>query len=74
MSEATLSTKGQITIPAEIRRLLGVNAQDRITFTPMPDGTVILRAKTRSIKELRGMLKPEPGTRVSVDDMSLGNE
>ena len=42
MSEATLTSKGQITIPADIRRSLGVHAQDRITFTPMPDGTVLL--------------------------------
>jgi len=72
MSEATLSSKGQVTIPVEIRRMLGVNAQDRVTFTAMPDGTVVLRAKTRSMKELKGMLTPGPGIKVSVDDMSLG--
>lgn len=72
MSEATLTSKGQITIPADIRRSLGVGAQDRITFTLMPDGTVVLRAKTRSVQALRGMLKPEPGVSVAVEDMNLG--
>lgn len=72
MSEATLTSKGQVTIPAEIRRFLEVEAQDRITFTPMPDGTVVLRAKTRSLKELKGILKPKSGVRVSVEDMNLG--
>ncbi|MFA7669608.1 MAG: type II toxin-antitoxin system PrlF family antitoxin [Burkholderiaceae bacterium] len=72
MSEATLTSKGQVTIPIEIRRRLGVSAQDRITFTPMPDGTVVLRAKSKSIKDLEGMLTPEPGIKVSVDEMSLG--
>jgi AbrB family looped-hinge helix DNA binding protein len=72
MSEATVTSKGQVTIPADIRRSLGLNAQDRLTFTPMPDGTVVLRAKKKSLMELKGMLKPAPGTRVSVDDMSLG--
>lgn len=72
MSEATLTSKGQVTIPVEIRRTLGVGAQDRITFTPMPDGTVVLRAKTKHLSDVRGLLKPEPGVRVQVDDMSLG--
>lgn len=71
MSEATVTSKGQVTIPAEVRRTLGLNAQDKITFTPMPDGTVILRAKNRSVMDLKGLLKPSPGTSVSIDDMRL---
>lgn len=71
MSEATITSKGQVTIPAEVRRILGLNAQDKITFTPMPDGTVILRAKTKSVMDLKGLLKPSPGTSVSIDDMRL---
>ena len=73
MSEATMTSKGQVTIPADIRRSLGLSTQDRVTFTPMPDGTVVLRAKTGSIQQLRGMLKPEPGTKVPVDEMSIGS-
>lgn len=72
MSEATLTSKGQITIPVDIRRSLGINAQDRLTFTPMPDGTVVLRAKNKSIRELRGLLTPEAGLSVAAEDMSLG--
>jgi antitoxin PrlF len=44
VSEATLTSKGQITIPADIRKLLSIRPQDRLTFTPMPDGTVVMRA------------------------------
>ncbi len=72
MSEATLTSKGQITIPVDIRRSLGINAQDRLTFTPMPDGTVVLRAKNKSIRELRGLLTPAAGLSVAAEDMSLG--
>lgn len=72
MSEATLTSKGQVTIPADIRRTLGVNPQDKLSFTPMPDGTVILRAKNKTIFELKGMLKPATGTRVATDDMKFG--
>ena len=72
MSEATVTSKGQITIPVDIRQSLGLQAQDRVTFTPMPDGTVVLRAKTKSILDLRGLLQPTPDSVVSVDDMGLG--
>lgn len=73
MSEATVTSKGQITIPVDIRQSLGLQAQDRVTFTPMPDGTVVLRAKTKSILDLRGLLPPMPDSVVSVDDMGLGS-
>ena len=73
MSEATVTSKGQITIPVDIRQSLGLQAQDRVTFTPMPDGTVVLRAKTKSILDLRGLLQPTPDSVVSVNDMGLGS-
>src|SRR5690606_16341502 len=71
VSEATITSKGQVTIPVEVRRALGLNPQDKVTFTPMPDGTVVLRAKTKSVMDLKGLLKPSPGTRVSIDDMRM---
>ena len=73
MSEATITSKGQVTIPADIRRSLGVSAQDRLTFTPMPDGTVVLRAKNKSLLDIKGMLKPKAGKKVSIKDMNLGS-
>jgi antitoxin PrlF len=73
MSEATLTSKGQITIPVDIRLSLALSPKDRLTFTLMPDGTVVMRAKTKSILGLRGLLKPPPGTSVSISDMSLGS-
>ena len=73
MSEATLTSKGQITIPADIRQSMDLRPKDRLTFTPMPDGTVVMRAKTKSLLSLKGMLKPLPGTSVSISDMSIGS-
>jgi len=70
MSEATVTSKGQVTIPADIRRSLGLQAQDRLSFTPMPDGTVVLRAKTQSVMALKGILKPKAGKRVAVKDLT----
>ncbi len=74
MSEATLTSKGQITIPADIRKLLAIHPKDRVTFTPMPDGTVLMRAKTKSLQDLRGLLPQLPGGQVPVADMRLGRD
>jgi AbrB family looped-hinge helix DNA binding protein len=73
MSEATLTSKGQITIPADIRKSMDLSPKDRLTFTPMPDGTVVMRAKTKSLLSLKGLLKPAPGGSVSISEMSLGS-
>jgi hypothetical protein len=36
----------------------------------MPDGTIIVRAKTKSILDMAGMLKAPKGKRVSVEEMN----
>ena len=73
MSEATVTSKGQVTIPADIRKALGLGAGERVVFTRLDDGTTIMRAKTRSIIELEGLLKGAAKKRkVSVDDMNIG--
>lgn len=73
MSEATLTSKGQITIPADIRRSMSLSPKDRLTFTPMPDGTVVMRAKTRSLMSLKGTLIPLSDKTVSIAEMSIGS-
>ena len=69
-SESTLTSKGQTTIPKEIRDSLAMKAGDRMTFTLMPDATVVMRLKTKSITELAGTLyrksrKPLPTEQLS---------
>ena len=73
MSEARLTSKGQITIPADIRKALGLGAGERVVFTRLDDGTTVMRNKTRSIIDLKGLLKPVRRKRkVALDDMSIG--
>jgi len=73
MSEATVTSKGQITIPADIRKWLDLSAGQRVVFTRLDDGTIVMRAKTRSILELKGMLKPMPRRgKIEIDDMNIG--
>ncbi len=73
MSEATITSKGQVTIPAEIRKALGLSAGERVVFTRLDDGTTVMRAKTRSLNDLKGLLKPAVGKRkVAIADMNIG--
>ena len=58
------------TIPKEIRDSLGMKPGDRITFTLMPDGTVIMRAKTRRVMDLAGLLYRKGRKPVTIDEMS----
>ena len=70
MAESTITAKGQTTVPADIRALIQAQPGTRLVWSAMPDGTVIVRAKTRSILDLAGMVKPSKGKRVSVDAMN----
>lgn len=62
MAFGTITSKGQTTIPKEIRDGLGLRPKDQVHYTLLPDGTVIMRAKKRSITELFGALH-RPGRR-----------
>ena len=42
MNLAKVSANGQITVPAEIRRLLGLKSGDKILFFQNPDGEVVI--------------------------------
>jgi antitoxin PrlF len=55
-TDATLTSKGQVTIPKAIRDGLGMKAGDRMTFTLMPDGIVVLRVKNKRVSDLGGIL------------------
>jgi len=67
---ATLTSKGQTTIPKEIRDGLGIKPGDRMTFTLMPDGTVVIRVKRKSVMDLAGVLHKKGRKPVSIAQMS----
>ncbi len=68
MFNATLTTKGQTTIPIEVRDALKLQPQDKLNFTLLPDGTVIMRTKKRSLTELMG-IAGYAGAKVSLTKM-----
>ncbi|MDR7270611.1 AbrB family looped-hinge helix DNA binding protein [Pelomonas saccharophila] len=69
MADATLTAKGQTTIPKEIRERLGLEAGDKLVFTALSDGTVVMRAKTRRLLDLAGSLTRPGQPVVGVDEM-----
>ena len=69
-TDATLTSKGQTTIPKGIRDSLGMKSGDRIMFTLMPDGTVLMRLKNKSIMSLAGSLRKKGSKAVPVDRLS----
>ena len=69
-SESTLTSKGQTTIPKEIRDRLAMKAGDRMTFTLMPDATVVMRLKSKSITELEGALYQKSRKPLSTEQLS----
>ena len=73
MSTATLTSKGQVTIPAKVRVSMGLAAGDRIEFIEMDDGTFTIMAATHSVKDLKGMIR-KPANPVSIEDMNAAIE
>jgi AbrB family looped-hinge helix DNA binding protein len=58
MPSATLTSKGQTTIPREVRDFLKLKPGDKLEFKLNPDGqTVLLKAANIHISSLRGILK-----------------
>jgi antitoxin PrlF len=69
-AESTLTSKGQTTIPKDIRERLHMKPGDRMTFTVMPDGTVLLRIKNKSVMSLAGSLRRKGQKALSVEQLS----
>lgn len=67
---ATLTSKGQTTIPKAIRDSLRMKPGDRMTFTLMPDGVVLMRVKNRHVSDLAGLLHKKGRKAVPIELLS----
>jgi AbrB family looped-hinge helix DNA binding protein len=67
---STVTSKGQITIPKQIRDQLRLEPGDRVEFQLDRQGHVILRAKNVDIRELKGILRSKRKTPVSIEEMN----
>jgi len=58
MPTATMTSKGQVTVPQSIRRQLGIGPGDRLSFNARDDGVLEVRPETGDLLALAGSLKP----------------
>ncbi len=65
---ATVSSKGQVVIPSDVRRRLGLTQGSTLRFVVDPDGVHLLPA-AGDVRRLKGRL-PAPPAPVSVEDMN----
>jgi len=70
LSTATVTSKGQITIPKDIRDELELQTGDRIDFVT-ENGRLFLVPKTIDVRVLKGIVKYD-GAPVSLEDMERG--
>ena len=69
MNLAKISSNGQITVPVEIRRALGLKSGDKILFFEKPDGEVVItNASTNAIR------KAQRAFEGAADSMGIKNE
>lgn len=67
MQESTVTTKGQTTLPRDVRRALGLASGDKVRYVIL-DGEVRL-LKSRPVNELAGILARSGRKPVSLDEM-----
>ena len=66
--EATITSKGQVTLPKPIRDRLDLKAGDRIAFSVEDGGRLVVTPVTGSVMDLAGML-PSPAVPLSQEEM-----
>jgi antitoxin PrlF len=68
MTSATITSKGQTTIPKRIRDHLGLKPGDRLRFAVEEGGRVVLEPATIPIRQLRGIF-PRPELAVTLEEI-----
>lgn len=69
MATATVTSKGQITIPSRVRSALGLDAGDRVEFVEVEKRQFAIIAATRSVRELKGLFRHRRRKPVSLEEM-----
>lgn len=68
MATATVTSKGQITLPKSVRERLGVEAGDKVEFVEVEPRVFKVIAATRDVRDLKGVI-PKPAKPVTVEEM-----
>jgi antitoxin PrlF len=67
---ATVTSKGQVTIPRSIRQALKVGTGDRLDFELETEGRVVVRPAVRGVGELKGLLRRAGRKPVTIEQMN----
>jgi len=70
MATSTLTSKGQITVPKEIRDHLKLRTGQRLEFQVAADGRVVMRPRSRDVRDLKGIVQTSRRKTVSVEEMN----
>ena len=70
MAVATLTSKGQTTIPKQVRDHLKLNSGDKLDFVIESGGRVVIRPTKLDVRELKGLLKRRDGKVLSIEEMN----
>ena len=70
MPTATMTSKGQVTIPQAVRHALRLETGVRVDFTPNDDGSYTIRAATRPVSDLFDFFGPHSGEPLSIEAMN----
>jgi antitoxin PrlF len=68
MATATLTSKGQLTLPIELRTQMGLQAGSIVEFIRDDEGAWTIQAKNGDIRDLKGFIAYD-GPAVSIEDM-----
>lgn len=68
MATATLTSKGQLTLPKSVRDALDLHPGDRVNFVRMEDGIFAVLPATQPVMALKGIV-PKPAAPVSLEEM-----
>ena len=68
MATAVVTSKGQITIPIEIRKKIHLETGDRVEFVENEEGQILLIPATTDIRRLKGAAG-DPSKAVSLEEM-----
>jgi AbrB family looped-hinge helix DNA binding protein len=69
MTTATITSKGQITIPVNVRSSLGLSTGDRIEFVEIENGQFAIIPATHPVTALKGLIR-KPEQAVSIEQMN----
>jgi AbrB family looped-hinge helix DNA binding protein len=70
MPSSTITSKGQVTVPKEIREHLRLKPGDRIDFVKGRAGSITLKAIDTDVRSLRGILKSKRRKPLSIEEMN----